>query len=53
MIIVSSFNIFPATDSEKALLRKFIQPTMDLVEEAWRGEVTSTKRDRGLLVNSY
>lgn len=35
-----------ATHSEKALLQKFIQPTLELVEEAWRGEVTSTKRDR-------
>ena len=36
-----------ATHSEKALLQKFIQPTLDLVEEAWHGEVTSTKRNRG------
>lgn len=36
-----------ATHSEKALLQKFIEPTLELVEEAWHGEVTSTKRNRG------
>lgn len=38
-----------ATHSEKALLQKFIQPTLELVEEAWHGEVTSTKRNRDRL----
>jgi len=38
-----------ATLSEKALLQKFIQPTMELVEEAWRGEATTTKRNRDRL----
>nr|XP_058973047.1 uncharacterized protein LOC131799345 isoform X2 [Pocillopora verrucosa] len=38
-----------ATHSERALLQKFIQPTLELVEEAWRGEATSTKRNRDRL----
>ncbi|KAJ7388579.1 hypothetical protein OS493_036807 [Desmophyllum pertusum] len=38
-----------ATHSDKALLQKFIHPTLELVEEAWRGEATSTKRSRDRL----
>ena len=37
-----------ATHSERALLQKFIQPTLELVEKAWRGEATCTKRNRGI-----
>ena len=29
------------------MLQKFIQPTLELVKEAWQGDVTSTKRNRG------
>ncbi|XP_068740410.1 uncharacterized protein [Montipora capricornis] len=38
-----------ATVSEKTLLEKFIQPTKELVQEAWQGEATSTKRNRDRL----
>lgn len=46
-LISSLIFLFTATHSEKTLLQKFIQPTMELVEEAWRGEATTTKRHRG------
>ena len=36
-----------AIHADKALLEKFIQPTMELVEEAWCGEATTTKLNRG------
>lgn len=38
-----------AIHADKALLEKFIQPTMELVEEAWCGEATTTKRNRDRL----
>lgn len=46
---VDSNSSYNSRSAATNLLQRFIQPTMELVEEAWRGEATSTKRNRDRL----
>ena len=45
--------VFAVTPSDRAVIQKFMKPSLEKVQQAWTGEAQAVKRDRGTLFEGF